>query len=384
MLRDDGSEIKIFTLVGIALSLLASACGSIAQVGSTSVKDIQDLAWQGDCYLWVGGSDGVARWNVCTGSVTTFSFRCKDLLVTNGDTVWISDGGTVSVYQGQSWRTFNRKDGLIEGYDGARLLRASDGSIWLGNSGLSRYDPIAKSWQVIVSPLPNVPPTHPPGSINEVYIGAITALLQAKDNTVWAASTSGVIRVSGASQRTWTVSDGLADNVVRALLETHDGIIWAGTNQGISRWDGSRWQTLPYASTPDTNGSHITDILFEKSDGTVWANTWEGIARWDGSTWQAWPIAKNSPRYNGVRAMLETSNGDLWIGTWGDGAYRWDGSKWHIYTTAEGLSANRIQVLVKGPENTLWASTYGGGVDRYDSTTNRWQSFPAPFGNQKK
>ena len=266
----------------------------------------------------------------------------------------------------------------MQGYNGAQLIEASDGSILLGSSGLSRYDPIVQSWQVFIPPLPDVPPALPPGSVGETRRGEITALLQAADGAIWAASTGGVIRLDlkGISQRIWTAADGLAENIVEALLETRDGAIWAGTDQGISRWDGNIWKTLPYATNPDTDGARITDILLERSDGTVWATTWEGVARWDGSAWQAWPIARGLPRHQGVRVLLETSDGSLWAGTWGGGVGRWDGGSWRMYTTAEGLSANRIQVLLESPEGTLWAGTFSG-INCYDPTTDRWQPFPA-------
>jgi ligand-binding sensor domain-containing protein len=369
-----GLRAEILAIVGLALSLSLTARCTSGQTNAT-ICSVQDMAWQGSCYLWVCNSNTISRYDVCTGNTRVHNYSCESILIDSEGTVWISSGDSVRMFRDETWLTFTCEDGLAGNwYDGV-LLEASDGTIWIGGSGLSRYDPTTKAWRTLISPLSNVPSGSSSGSFDEVYEGGITALLQASDGAIWAASTQGVIRLDNASRQTWTVSEGLADNIARALLEAQDRTIWAGTDQGISRWNGNTWQTLPYAIEADTDGYRITDILLEKSDNTVWATTWEGVARWDGSVWQAWPVARGLPHHEGVRALLETRDGILWVGTWGGGVKRWDGDDWRSYTVTDGLSANRVQVLLESPDGTLWAGTFGG-VSHYDPRADQWRAFP--------
>lgn len=369
-----GLKVEMLATVGLALLLFLAIRCTTGRT-ETTISSIQHMAWQGDRYLWTCGPNAIAQYDVHTGSIAMYNYNCGSILVDNEGAVWITSGTDVGMYSGGIWQTFDHEDGLVEGwYDYGVLLEASDGAIWVGNSGLSRYDPSTKEWRTLISPLPHVPSSSSSESI-EVYIGGVDAVLQSSDGAVWAASTQGVIRLDGTFQQTWTAEDGLADNIVRALLETQDGAIWVGTDQGISRWDGSTWQTLPYASEPDTDGYHITEILLEKSDGTIWATTWEGVACWDGSDWQTWPIARGLPHHEGIRALLETRDGTLWAGTWGGGVSRWDGRDWRSYTVADGLSDNRIQALLESPNGTLWAGTFNG-VNYYDPNVDQWRYLP--------
>jgi ligand-binding sensor domain-containing protein/signal transduction histidine kinase len=75
-----------------------------------------------------------------------------------------------------------------------------------------------------------------------------------------------------------------------------------------------------------------------------------------------WRISDGLPE-DTVQAIVESSEGALWIGTTG-GLTRFDGSRMEVPTKVQPLMANSIFTLATGRDGTLWAGTEGGGLLR--------------------
>lgn len=69
-----------------------------------------------------------------------------------------------------------------------------------------------------------------------------------------------------------------------------------------------------------------------------------------------------------VHALLEDSNGYLWIGTEGGGLARFDGREFKIYNTLSGLLSNIIDALHIDKKGNLWI-LHPRGLTRYDGIT---------------
>jgi hypothetical protein len=164
------------------------------------------------------------------------------------------------------------------------MLEATDGSIWVGSSGLSRYKLASANWDTIVPSLPKV--CDVPDCV-EYEGGAVYALLQDRNGAIWAGTSSGVIRLDNGSRESWTTHDGLTHDSVRALVEGQDGVLWAGTANGVSWWDGSQWHASPDRNrvdhTPDS-GVRIRRMV-AADDGRIWAAGEYSLLVWNGAGW---------------------------------------------------------------------------------------------------
>jgi len=78
-----------------------------------------------------------------------------------------------------------------------------------------------------------------------------------------------------------------------------------------------------------------------------------------------------------VRAIYQSSDGYLWIGTLGGGLSRFDGLDFKNYTVRDGLVDNQILVIFEDEENRIWLGT-GEGVCYFDG-----RKF-SPFDNEKE
>ncbi len=105
--------------------------------------------------------------------------------------------------------------------------------------------------------------------------------------------------------------------------------------------------------------------LLQTSDGFLWLGTEAGLARFDGSGFQVFDHSSHPALPgNDVRCLLETRDGALWIGT-SDGLARWINGGATAFTTHNGLPGNGIRALAETADGVLWAWT-DLGVARRD------------------
>ena len=137
-----------------------------------------------------------------------------------------------------------------------------------------------------------------------------------------------------------TANSGLLADAIRALAYTEDTAIdlaipglWIGTDQGLNYTNSRDWvgYTTANSSLPDDT---IHALYKGTADRDLWIATDNGLAHFD---------------YGGTP---RDSTDD----------------RWEIFTTAEGLPANRVLSLAAGEGTELWAGT-AQGLARYDGTT---------------
>lgn len=89
--------------------------------------------------------------------------------------------------------------------------------------------------------------------------------------------------------------------------------------------------------------------------------------------------AENGLPVNSATAIVQDSEGFLWIGTW-QGLVRFDGSEFKVFnaTETDGLDSNRITALILDKEGALWIGTTNGGLTRLKD--GRFASFTSESG----
>lgn len=173
------------------------------------------------------------------------------------------------------------------------------------------------------------------------------------------------------------------DGVITALAEDAQGLLWIGTTDGLIRYDGYRFRR--YANDPvrsDSLPGNRIQTLMLASDGRLWVGTYSnGVAIYD-------------PRYDGfralaptgaadpgrpprtVRAMAETPDGCVWIGTTGAGLERICGDgelKPHNVAGGEALQDDRISALAVDATGSLWIGSWRG-ISRLRAGGEQFQS----------
>lgn len=168
-----------------------------------------------------------------------------------------------------------------------------------------------------------------------------------------------------------------------AICQDDSSNIWIGTyNDGIYRWLESGENeykkdilfNIPTDSTSISNNI-IRDILQDRN-GNIWFATGNGLCKLSKEESikknPKFKIYKNvigngkSLSHNYILNIFESSNGELWFGTFGGGLNKYVPSKegepecFEAYSKDDGLPNDVIKGILEDDDGNLWLSTNGG------------------------
>ena len=181
---------------------------------------------------------------------------------------------------------------------------------------------------------------------------------------MWIGTNQGIRAFDGNRFRTYRTdayTPGILPNnyVITMTSDQHDGL-WIGTRDGLVRYDRPHGRFKTY-HLPG-NQPHIVDALFTTADGTVWAGTQGGASRYDAKNDEF--IAADISA--GVRAFAEDKQGNLYIGTWGDGLLRLDKKSGRLVGYPKMNERNIVSSLLIDSQGRLWMGTWEHGIIRLD------------------
>ena len=105
--------------------------------------------------------------------------------------------------------------------------------------------------------------------------------------------------------------------------------------------------------------------MAQTTDGYLWIGTREGIARFDGYQFTAFNQEHGNLPSNTIYALAPAPQGGLWIGT-PEGLTEYRGGKFHTFTKKDGLPDNLILFLHTSRSGALWL-VGEGAVCRFES-----------------
>ncbi len=296
----------------------------------------------------------------------------------------------ISQYGHTAWKI---RDGFTAGTAFA-IAQTPDGYLWLGTEfGLFRSDGVRfVRWEPPSGrPLPDKPYSLLASRDGTLWIGTfqglvswngdkltrypelgrqfVTALLEDREGTAWAATMNGeghgrLCAIRGGATHCYG-QDGAFGNFVWSLAEDSSGALWAGAESGLWRWKPGppKRYALPGVRLADLALSGNGQLIVGIRDG--------GLRQIDGDKLQSFPI--RSPINQkallpdgdvDANKLLRDRNGGLWIGTNQRGLIHVHDGRTDVFTEADGLSGNIIAGLFEDREGNIWVST-AGGLDRF-------------------
>ncbi len=264
------------------------------------------------------------------------------------------------------------------------IAQTDDGFLWLGSpSGLASFD--GARFQTFTF-------------TNAIYQGnrGVVMMCRSRAGGLWLAMNRGAIAyLDGNQTKVFTTADGLADQQVSEMVEAGDGALWVlFRGQGRVIREGKVTNLTNMAALPP---GQFTSLGSDAS-GNIWClkggelgfcqdnkfqrlnhignNPVQLTAAKSGGVWicagghllHCDPEGKLDDRGEFARddvagsptALLEDSEGAVWIGVAFGGLFRYNGS------TFESISTSRpeIQCLLEDREKSIWVGTLGGGLNR--------------------
>jgi len=381
---------------------------------------VQAIAQTPDGYLWIGTSEGLARFD---GSRFITFDRSNTPAITDNSifsleavkdgSLWIgTEGGGLVHYSRRAFRSYGAAEGLTNGFVRATHLDRS-GGLWVGTDhGFFRFenehfvrvdntpqvpfasitgiaeDPSGKIWASSAQGLLEVNDgklqralcfeTKNPGlavvsmirerlipdgchSANSVLRPAPrSAFLKDAAGNVWVATLGeGLIMIDGrtGARTSYSSPSALPDNTVLTLFEDRQHNIWAGAQDGLVRFSRAVVTTL--ASADGLADDNVT-TTFEDRSGVMWIVTFSGqIYRMEAGAPRRYylPASVRDLRY---RSVFLDSRGDYWFATSGTGLVRLSNGKATRYTREDGLRSDSIRQIYEDSGGTMWFATSSG------------------------
>lgn len=336
------------------------------------------LAKGGDGYLWLATINGPARFDgarvvpvqLWDGLLSLLTQR---LLADHRGRLWIGtqDAGLTLLTEGR-YRSFTPADGL-PGHNVAGLAEDEQGGIWVAtDEGLARWD--GKFTNM-------TPPTEKPRGFTSVCCGAQRTFAVSDGWKVWE-----------RNENSWNTLPPLGVRGFRfdQVFVSRAGVLWSQLNpKGLARLEeppgtvATTNQAAPgkqvwrffgtECGLPDT---YISCAL-EKSNGDFLFGSFEqGLYRFHEG--HATPVALNElPDRDGVLALHEDSDGNLWAGTRTHGLLRLRQPR---VRTVAGAEAVRIARIAFDKSGRLWV---GGGEGLWFGKEGALSRAPLPDRLQK-
>jgi diguanylate cyclase (GGDEF)-like protein len=182
------------------------------------------------------------------------------------------------------------------------------------------------------------------------------------------------------------VEDGLPNSTVLSVLQDKQGFMWFATADGLSRYDGYTFTTFRHdAENPNSLSNNNTFALIESSDGLIWVGTDPGgLNVYDPATgkFRFYHHSDDDPESladDSVWSLLEASDGSIWVGTRG-GLSRLDreSGKFKNYLVdpenPRALAGAVVYRIYQDRAGTIWVGTRNG-LNRYDSQSDDFTVF---------
>ncbi|MDT0631383.1 two-component regulator propeller domain-containing protein [Rubrivirga sp. S365] len=280
--------------LGEGLFAVAGGAGRLAPVGvgpGLFASDVTSVWEDADGVVWVGTMGGGLRRIGPDGAATVYTAALDDPASLASDEV-------------------------------TDLYEDRQGVLWVATyGGLDRFDRARDTATRLL---------HDDRRLTSLASNTVRAVLPAADGTLYVGAGRTLDRTTDGQTFAHTPVPGTGDRArVTALHQDRAGTVWAGTPGGLFRVTPDGLDPAPLAAP---GGAPAVTALFEASDGRFWVGTAaRGLALYDRDTGEARWVRPAPPGAGGqsgvgqatsgpsgaprVRAMAETGDGALWVGT---------------------------------------------------------------------
>ncbi len=195
--------------------------------------------------------------------------------------------------------------------------------------------------------------------------GRLMTIAEDATGAVWLYTRDGQIaRFRGGKVEVWAGATAASQNNRGTIIES-EGLLWIGTDFTLTAWRpaaGLKPGELPATVYPPQFVGGLDALVASKRSG-FWLLAGGRIQKWNRDHLE---LFAGYPWRAPVGAACEDLDGNLIVGTVGEGIFWFNRSGAHVQLTSAdgGLSHNTILSLCMDRQGDLWAGTDGGGLNR--------------------
>jgi len=258
--------------------------------------------------------------------------------------VWFGTQSGVSRFNGSSFRSYTKSDGLV-GNDVMCVNEDSNGNIWIGTlEGASKFN-----GQTFI----NFTDSNGLALKRGIY-----SIFEDYEGVIWFGSRGGgLIKYDGDTFQSYGKDDGLPSDNVYSIAQTQDKRIWLACSKGVASFDGSDFKVYEISK-----GKTYFYVLSTK-DGKVWFGGTPGNGVLAYQNGKLTPLAlPDEVKDDFIGGLAEGNQGRIWMAT-EHGLLKYVNGEFQLFTKEMGLSANDLRFVSSDREGNIWAGTKGAGIN---------------------
>jgi signal transduction histidine kinase/ligand-binding sensor domain-containing protein len=190
------------------------------------------------------------------------------------------------------------------------------------------------------------------------------ALAMKRTNLVWIAALAlcsqahcmgAELTFQQLNHKGWTVADG-APGAIFAITQTQDGTLWLAGPSGLTRFDGIHFVRYDGSMGRESQSTDIS-ALAAPADGSLWIGyTLGGISVLQRDHSLRYGEPEGLPRSGAVNKILMEQGAISYAAT-SQGLYQFDGNRWRNVAVLPGDPTAAVTTATIDREGTLWALT---------------------------
>lgn len=251
--------------------------------------------------LWAATDKGLlrfsgGRWQP-TGLASELDEGVVEALFADSDgNLWVSSASALyRIHDGRVGERIPDDAGYAHG-DVLSMTEDHEGNLWLG----SRWYGIARLWDGWVFRYSEVEGLHNP---------LVWSVARGPRGDLWVGTMDGLSRFrDGRFEQILSGSQQPHPHAYTLLPESSR--VWVGTRAGLVWWDREAGRIETPAAFDQLAGTQINGII-QRRDGSYWVAASDGVWQWDGEN------LEHRMTGVGARVLLETRDGDLYVGSQG-------------------------------------------------------------------
>jgi signal transduction histidine kinase/ligand-binding sensor domain-containing protein len=317
--------------------------------------------------------------------------RVEEIVQDDRGFIWFGTQYGLNRFDGYEFKVFvhdPRNANSLSGVVVTALFKDRSGALWVGcNQFLDRFDPRTETFTPIGR-----------------FGGAVVHISQDRSDTLWLATEDGLYSLDpttrkitrfGASRND---ASGLPTQIVTWTGRDRSGGFWVGTSAGLERFDEATGQVTYHVpigqGVPFRQGLAVS--FFEDRQGLFWItyHLANGLALLDrqSNTLARYSFYDREPPASaatGVMGILEDSDGDLWLGSFGIGLLRFDRQRRFFVhygnhpADPQSIAEDKIIALFQDRDGNIWTGLHSKGPNVFARSMNMFETFKHEVGNPK-
>ena len=223
--------------------------------------------------------------------------------------------------------------------------------------------------------------------VENIYLGTADIIYEESKN-IWIPSGDNKLLVIDKKSMTIIKEYIVPDmSTTKAMHIDEKGIIWLGASSGLLKFNpntGSTKTFLPLSSdiVKSQQFSDWVTAIYDQGDYYI-LGTSAGMYKFDLSTEIITEYSNTGFKNSFIKCIEEDNNGNLWVGTWGDGVFSWEIATGEIkqFTRNEGLPNDVVYGVLADKEGYLWMST-NYGLSRFNPKDESFFNIDVNYGLQ--